>query len=433
MHRLAGLLLPKPRRRLRWVIGLLVLLGVLLVVGGHLRARHEFSAARTALDEDRFDDARRHLAWCLRCWPWDVEVRLFAARMERTANNFASAAAFLNECEKLQGASNATQLEWIFLRAETGETAEAEESLRNAIASESPETNLILEVLARLAMRERRLAKARDALQQWLGHDPDSARAWYWLGWVLQQLGSRVEAIEAYRHALALQPNRWRAALSLANLFLERKQSGAASPYLEQLRQLRPDQPEVIIADARYHALRNEEEEVRRALDRLLEAHPDNVDGLILRGKLECESGRPDVGETYVRRALERRPKEIEALYQYYRCLQLQPGRRKEAAAVLAEHESLRRDRDRLDQLLRAEVEKNPDDPDLCAEIGRLLQRLGKDTAAVEWYYRALRRNPDMERVHEALKAHFEKIGDRERAAQHRDELARLRGKVPGP
>jgi predicted Zn-dependent protease len=429
MHRLA-LLLRKPRRRLRWVIGSLGLLFGLSLLGGHLWARHQFAEARTALDEDRFDDARQHLAWCLRLWPWDAEVRLFAARLERTAGDFAAAAGYLNECEKLQGSSSATQFEEVLLRAENGEPADAEATLRSAVTSEPREASLILEVLARLAMRERRLGKAQDALEKWLQHDPESARAWYWLGWVHQQRGARREATEAYRHALQLQPNRWRAAVSLVNLSLDRNQSNAAAPYLGQLRATRPEQPEVLIASARFHALRSEEDEARRDLDRLFEAHPDHVEGLVLRSKIECEAGTPDVGETFARRALDLRPKEIEALYQYYRCLQLQPGRQKEATGILARHESLRHDRDRLDELLRTDLEEAPDAAEVCAEVARLLQRLGNDAAAVDWYYRALRRNPRMEQVHEALMRHFEKVGDVERATEHRDELARLRGKA---
>jgi tetratricopeptide (TPR) repeat protein len=430
MHRL-GMLLRKPHRRLRWVVAALGLLLLLLLIGWRLWERRQFAEARTALEEDRFEDARRHLAWSLRFWPSDAEVYLFAARLERSANNLPAAAAFLDECEKLRGPSSATQLERDLLHAETGELAEAEANLRS-VAHEGPETNLILEVLARLAMRERRLGKAQDALEQWLQRDPDSARAWYWLGWVHRQRGFREEALAAYRQALELQPNRWRAALDLANLYMELKRFALAEPYLDQLRATHPDQPEVLYASARMHAYRSEGDEARRDLDRLLEAHPDHVDGLVLRGKIEREAGQPALAEDHVKRALALRPKDIEGLYQYYRCLQTHPERLKEAAGILAQYESLRHDRDHLDMLLRTDLQQTPDDPELAVEIARLLQNLGNDAAAVEWYYRALRKNPALEKAHEALLLHFEKIGDAEHATEHRNELARLRGKHPG-
>jgi tetratricopeptide (TPR) repeat protein len=399
----------------------------LALAGGHLWAWHEYSLASTALDEDRFDDARRHLGWCLQLWPWSGEVRVFAACLERTAGNFDAAAAYLDECEKLHRPRDAMQLEKTLLRAESGDLAEPDKALEKIIAEGPPETNLVLEALARFYMREERLVLARKALDRWLEQSPNCARAWHWLGWVQAKSSSGKDAIASYQRALQLQPNRWRAGLSLANLFLDIKQSANAWPYLQAVQRSHPDEPELLVALAQYHIFQGEGAAARQVLDHLLQAHPEEFDGLLLFGRLECEAGRPASGEGYLTQALKVRPMDDEALFRYYRCLRAQSGRSHDAAVVFERYERARRDHQRLRELLHTAAERTEDDAELCASIAEVLEHLG-NPAAVDWYDRALRKDPAMQKAHEALLKHFEQVGDVERAAHHREHLAKGRG-----
>jgi hypothetical protein len=64
--------------------------------------------------------------------------------------------------------------------------------------------------------------------------------------------------------------------------------------------------------------------------------------------------------------------------------------------------------------------------PSDYAELGRLLLQIGRERLGVYWLERALEGNPDQQAAqaaHAALAEHFEKKGERDRAAAHRRAL----------
>src|SRR5262245_526670 len=91
--------------------------------GGYGYALRQWHAAERALKEGRDAEARGHLRLCLRVWPRSVPVHLLAARAARLSGEFTEAEDHLNTCKRLQKgeASEATQLEFLLMRAQTGE------------------------------------------------------------------------------------------------------------------------------------------------------------------------------------------------------------------------------------------------------------------------------------------------------------------------
>ena len=71
----------------------------------------------------------------------------------------------------------------------------------------------------------------------------------------------------------------------------------------------------------------------------------------------------------------------------------------------------------------------NPHDPALHFELGELLTRVGQGELGVSWFHSALRQDPGYAPAHRALAEHYERVGDRERAASHR----RQAGPTPRP
>src|SRR5438128_873695 len=77
----------------------ITLTGALL--GGYAWAGHEFRAAEQALREERWAEARRNVAFCLRVWPHDTATYLLAARIEREDGDYARAESLLLRCKRL--------------------------------------------------------------------------------------------------------------------------------------------------------------------------------------------------------------------------------------------------------------------------------------------------------------------------------------------
>ena len=209
------------RRRWRFALAAFLLVGGAVVTGGHAWAVHEWDKAHTALDEGRVDDALGHLRWCLRFWPRSAPTYLFAARLERLALNFPAAAAYLKRCQQLQGGpTEATQAEWLCLRAEGGELDDLEPGLWKAVRAGGPFTTLYLEALARASFRLHRLSKVRLYVNLWMEQDPSSVRALMFSAAVSELQFAPQQAALAYQKVLELQPQHWRARLQLANVYL---------------------------------------------------------------------------------------------------------------------------------------------------------------------------------------------------------------------
>ena len=124
-----------------------------------------------------------------------------------------------------------------------------------------------------------------------------------------------------------------------------------------------------------------------------------------------------------LRRAIAADPGNADAHYQLYLCLAQQPGRGAEAATQRNDHKRVEADRTRLAQIAVEEMTRTPNDPNLHYELGIIYLRNGKPDVGVRWLYSALKVDPNHHPSHQALGDYFERIGDSEKAAQHRGQL----------
>jgi tetratricopeptide (TPR) repeat protein len=266
-----------------------------------------------------------------------------------------------------------------------------------------------------------------------MDQDPSSVRALMFSAAVHElQLTPKQAAIN-YQKVLQLQPQHWRARLQLATAYLYLKQPQEAAPHLQQLQREQGGRREVAAARAHLYVLQGKDEEAIELLDRLLQQDPSDADVLVLRGQLECEAGRPAAGARLLEQAVKLRPKSPAALWQYYRCLQQQGGRLEEARAIHKRYQALTQAMGRLTQLLNDELEMRLTDPDLLTEAGLLFAEIGHEQEGVEFFYRALHNYPGCIKAHRALMEHYTRAGDKDRAAQHRDELTRLERQATRP
>ena len=83
-------------------------------------------------------------------------------------------------------------------------------------------------------------ADSRDALQMAVGLKPTDAKAWTYLGVAAQKTGDRQLAIQAYLHAIDLQPSAWRYLL-LSQAYEENQQPDKAQRALEQAKLISPN------------------------------------------------------------------------------------------------------------------------------------------------------------------------------------------------
>jgi Tfp pilus assembly protein PilF len=409
------------RRRPRSSAAAVVLLAAATFGGAAAWSDYQFRAAGRALRRGEHAEALAHARLGLRVRPGSAEGHRLAARAERQAGNLAEADRELRECVRLQkGATEATQLEWLLLRAQRGEVDEVAAGLWYAAEHDHPDTAAILEALARGYMHQFRLGPALACLDRWLEREPDCARALDWRGWVRERLEQREAARQDYRRALELEPGRSEVRLRLAVILLDENKPAEAAPHLERLRGELPGRTGVLTSLAHCRAMLSDFAEARRLTDEVLAGHPDDAEALLERGRLDLEEGRPADAEAALRHALEASPYRLPIRYALWQSLQRQPGSEKEAAEAKASHDALKADLDRLTALLGAEGVKSREDPDRAAEVGSLLLRTGEERLGLDWLGAALRLDPRSAPAHEALAAYYEKKGEADRAEEHR-------------
>jgi tetratricopeptide (TPR) repeat protein len=426
----ASAAIPTPTRlvRRRW-LWLLLAVAVLLAGGGvglEGWAYWQERCAGTAVVEEHFDEAHRRIDLALLVRDRWTSTHLLAARVDRLRGAYSEAEQHLSRCEQLNGMSEQVQLEWLLLRCQQGEADELSPNLLALVDRQDPESAAILETLASVYMRQSRYLEALRCLDRWAELAPDSFRVLDWRGWVSNQLDHRGQAIDDYQKALELQPERWAVRLRLAQILIDSSREAEAAPHLELLRAEQPTNSEVLVALARCRMAQARTDDARELLDTVLASHAEDFDALLQRGKLEMQNSQFAEAERWLRKALEQSAIDPEARYTLYLCLQAQGNRQDEAARELARWKQDRQSRDRLTRLLRTELDRKPNDPDLAEEAGKLFLDQGKDQLGVYWLERALALDPGRAACYRALIAYYERTNNPAKAAEHRQQLNAL-------
>lgn len=417
------------RRHPRWTLACGLVLSAVVAV--NLWAWHHFRAAEQALRNDDLDVARWHVAQCLRVWWRSPATHLLAARIERMSGHFSEAERHLTARTRLEGRpSEATQLEQLLMRSQAGELYEVEPGLWKCIEQGHPESPFILEALAHAYIGESRLGTALACLDQLVERAPESVRAWHWRGWVHERLEQAEQAVPDYQRAVELAPDHWGSRLRLVRLLLVRGNIAEALPHLQALEREHPEHPDVQVVLAHSRQLEGKTQEAIRLLDQALTSHPHHFEALSLRARLASQHEPPARAEAWLRRALQERPADANVLYLLQMCLDRQ-GKESEAAQTRERYKALAADNLRLTKLWNREIERAPHDPDLLAEIGSLLLRVGEEKQGVSFLHRALREDRNHRAAHEALVHYYESKGDAPSAARRRDPLRALPGATP--
>jgi Tfp pilus assembly protein PilF len=386
-----------------------VLAGIVMLVTGwtavNAWAWWNLDAATAAFEKYQFDDAERHLAHTLRVWPNSFSAHLLAARIERRRGHFADAEHHLVCCKKQRGITEEVQIEWLLLRALTGDFLDLERVLLNAVTEGNPANGAILETLAMCYLKQHRLLRAKAVLDLWLKKEPDTPAALFLRGWTLRLLHMRDEAYADFKRAIELNPSNRQARLRFADFLLADKHVTEAAEHLEML--LADNAPPEVDFWLTVGVLRLQQgklDEAQRYLDDVLQAQPAHTMALYQRGLLEMQRAGGDrvpdelhhlaEAETFFRRALKESPANNLARYSLYQCLQRQPERKQDARRELAIYQA-NADEERASEKLFENLETFPKNPDLLVKAAKYFMARGELTLARDYLHRAVNAQPD--------------------------------------
>jgi tetratricopeptide (TPR) repeat protein len=410
------------RRPGTMLLGLIVLFA--LGAGGvYGYAVREWHRAVALVRNGRPAEAREKLNLCLRVWSNDPDVHRLAARAARQTGDYVTAESHLNTCLKLEKeATEDTQLEFLLMRAQTGEVEEVGPLLFGYVDRGHRDAELILESVALVYMYQLRYGPAYAALKRWGEVVPNSAKVHHFRGWVLERMDQPKLALDNYLRALELDPNLDRVRLRVAEMYLEDKQPLQALPHLELLLARDPNRPEAQARLGQCKFLQGQPVEARRLLEGAVDKMPTDSPVLLYLARLDIAEQQPARAEQRLRQALALDASDTEARFALVTALQLQK-RDAEAAAALAEYDKQKDLLERANTLLQAEARRGSRDPQSAFDIGSLLLSIRHDRQALYWMDEALNRDPAHRPTHQALAEYFERQGDQGRAAFHRRKL----------
>jgi tetratricopeptide (TPR) repeat protein len=360
--------------------------------------------------------------------PEAAQEQFKAARAARRAGNWAEAERRLKECERLKAPAEAVALERKLLAAQQGDVAGVEKDLIDAVRKGHADSVLILEALAQGYHEACRPRYEYRALDEWRQRKPNDPQVLYRLGRVVEDLsrgrngnwnnGPSPEALRFYRRAVEADPKFDAVRLRLAEGLLEQGKLDEAGEHFQRVLQRRPKDPAAVLGVARCEFMLGRTEEATKLLDGLLADHPRHVLALVERGKVALQEGQAAEAEGWLRRALKQAPSDYQAAYVLFTCLTL-AGKEAEARAVRARLESIKAERERLDECRKA-AERAPQDPAPRSEAGTILLKLGEDEEGLRWLRSALRVGAKHRATHRALADYYRAKGDKDRAEKHR-------------
>jgi tetratricopeptide (TPR) repeat protein len=398
------------RRPRVWVIVLLVC--VLPLVGWQIgryvwaeshsrRAEEALARSLRVKGSAPLDEAREHLACCLKVWPNQARLHFLMARAARRAGDFEGAARHLRRAEQLGWVVEAIDLEKALAAVQQGDLEGREPVLASFVQRNHPDRLLILEALVQGCRRTYQLPRGLAYLDTWLEAQPDSIRALLWRGELLLLAGRNREALADYQKAIEVDPEESEARLKAGELLLASHQPGDALPHFTEVLQRHPEQADALLGLARCHAERGDTTEAVKLLDRLLSQQPEQAMALTERGKIALAVGSPLDAEQWLRHAARIAPFERDTLYNLACCL-TQNGHGQEAEECLARLKRIDEDRKRMDEL-KAAIVADPHNADLRYEMGCILLRNRQDQEGTRWLRSALREQPGHAAARQAL------------------------------
>jgi tetratricopeptide (TPR) repeat protein len=271
-----------------------------------------------------------------------------------------------------------------------------------------------------------RVADARRVLEAWEADYPRDPEPHFQRGRLAETALDWAGAVQAYRRALELAPQRTDARLGLANALVKVGELQAADAEFRRVVEADPSNVPARVAVAQSAGKLGQPNEAKRLLHEILQTQPNYVDALLELGNLELRTGQVPEAQVHLRQAAELKPESREVLYAYGKALQAAGQTAAanqcfkfvdEATKPLAQLKKL------LDRLLQ-----DPENRDVRFQIASITWKYKSRDEGEKWFRSLLRINPQHQPTHAALAIHYKLLGNEERAAYHRGLSGGLEG-----
>lgn len=406
---------------------LVAAIGASVLIARGLAARADARAARIAVEEGRYDEARRAIDRWIDARPGSAEAYFLRARVALAEQEPAEIVEAFGKAQELgypfEELDRLKGLLLVFI----GRPGEAEPLLVSAFERAGGDDPEVAEALAGVLLGSYRIHPARIVLEHWMGSDPGDALPYLLMTEVDRRTQADPETIlTRYRAALDRDPTLAPARLGLARTLREAGRHDEAADAFASYLELCPDDPDALVDSGRTAMDRGDLEAAADYLDAALTIAPDDPSALRERGVLDLRLGDPEAALGRLDEAVDRSPFDREAWYHRSQAL-ARLGRTEEAAEAQARSVALLEEERQLDTL-RKQLVQSPDDRDLQSGIASWLFAHGQDEEALRWARVILTFAPDHVPTLRLMADYYARIGDHGQANYYRMQAEADRG-----
>ena len=335
----------------------------------------------------------------------NVEVELALSRFARREGDLENARKHLARARIWGADADLVELEESLGQAQRGNMRVAQPKLGALLETHDLELPEIVEAYAQGYMRQREFPSAITLLSAWADDFPKDPRPLSWKGLIYAEQRLNEPAEEAFRAALALDPDHPPAALGLGQLLVDAKQPAEAIAYLRIAKDSDKVGAAAVALLARALRDTGQRDAAEQVLREASQRFPDDYRILVERADVLNEQGDYTAAIDLLRPLVEAGSKRREVRYAYAIALR-GTGAAEEAAehfAYAADAAAATGEANRKIGL----VSDRPEDVELRFEIGRDHLRYGNVEDGLLWLMSVLDREPGHRATHRALAAHY--------------------------
>ncbi len=392
------------------IAGIAIGLAVLILVVKFAIPAYHIRLAQRELANHGAAAAFEHLKQAQWYSPRSARIEFLLARAHRKLGNVKGMQDCLDRSQTLGYSVDAIRRERWMALAQAGQLAESVGPLRAHLAESSEDADEICEALVNGYLRNYDFSSAGSWLDAWEADFPNSAQPHYCRGLIWLHFFSPIEAAEAFRRVLEIDPTRSDARLELAEALARQHHFDEAIEHYRICCEQRPEDPRAMSGLAECRANRGENEQAGQLYREVLQRWPDYVPAIVGMGKQELAAGRAAEAVELLEPVLARQPHHKELRYALASALRA-VGRNEEAeehfAYVREANEALSRV-----QTLTEETLVHPGVAEPRYEIGTLLLKFGSPAEGIAWLESVLQVDPDHAATKKLLAEYYSGRGE---------------------
>ena len=404
--------------------------------------------ARFLLRENQLDAALARATTAVRSDPESAAAQYMLGNIQASRHDTDAAVRAFQEALRLNPRAVAAQLQLARLQLATGAIQPAAASAEEAVSS-APDNPVARLMLVRTLLAKGDLPRAEAELNALAAAHPNAPAVHACMGSLRSLKHDARGARESYTTALRLDPGSFEALSGLVVLDAADKNWDAARARIAARLAQAPDDPQVLVLDARTQATSGDQAGAERTLRKVLEVAPDQLQAYGMLGRLYVAQGKLDLAKarfedlssrqpnsiaarTMVGLILQMQGKNAEAQRAYEQVLEIDPRAPVAANNLAWTYAEQGSNLDVALQLAQAAKAGLPDSAEVNDTLGWIYARKGLPGMAVGPLLEAIEASPRDPSYHYHLGMVYVKTGDRTKAKVSLETALRLDPKFVG-